>query len=89
MDYLALHYGGGETTVKPDPDALIAKYGKGNTNGLPCTVGASGKRELIEALRGKGVQIQRIVVILEREFDLRISAGAMGRHLSQRCRCPR
>ena len=73
--------------AKPDPDALVAKYGKGKTPGKPCPIPASGKTELIEALRLRGVEYPRISEILKAEFGLELRAHSLGRHLSKRCKC--
>ena len=73
--------------MKLDADALIAKYGKGSQNGLPCPVNESGRGELIEALRARGVQYARISEILKGEFGLEIRAQSLGRHLTRRCKC--
>lgn len=68
-------------------EALITKYGRGSSSGLPCPVPVSGKAALIEALRQKGVQYARISEILKGEFGIIIHGSSLGRHLTRRCKC--
>ena len=63
------------------PEELIAKYGiRHSTPGPKCGVNDSGKRELIEALRTRGVHYTRIADILRAEFGVVVSYQTIARH---------